>query len=177
LRTYLTGATALDLEMLQSSLLVIGGGYSGAEMAQLFARAGVRVILACRSRLLARCRAGAQRCTHALFRDGRDWRRRRPVLSISRTPHRGIVILSGADRALEAALFRVAPDWLLDLTRDSDHVAYAPLAAGTVARSQPSPRKVPRRRSLPHQMRRFPTTVISTIMIHPYGPSGTIPLA
>jgi cytochrome c-type biogenesis protein len=28
----------------------------------------------------------------------------------------GMVILSGADRALEAALFRMAPDWLLDLT-------------------------------------------------------------
>jgi cytochrome c-type biogenesis protein len=28
----------------------------------------------------------------------------------------GMIILSGADRALEAALFRVAPDWVLDLT-------------------------------------------------------------
>jgi mercuric reductase len=33
-------------------MLVIGGGYIGCELAQLFARAGVRVTLACRSRLL-----------------------------------------------------------------------------------------------------------------------------
>jgi pyruvate/2-oxoglutarate dehydrogenase complex dihydrolipoamide dehydrogenase (E3) component len=33
-------------------LLVIGGGYIGAELAQMFARAGVRVTLVCRSRLL-----------------------------------------------------------------------------------------------------------------------------
>jgi mercury(II) reductase len=49
---YLTSTTALDLEELPQSLLVIGGGYIGAELAQMFARAGVKVTLACRSRLL-----------------------------------------------------------------------------------------------------------------------------
>jgi mercury(II) reductase len=49
---YLTSTTALDLEELPSSLLVIGGGYIGAELAQMFARAGVKVALVCRSRLL-----------------------------------------------------------------------------------------------------------------------------
>ena len=49
---YLTSTTALDLEALPRSLLVIGGGYIGAELAQLFARAGVKVTLVCRSRLL-----------------------------------------------------------------------------------------------------------------------------
>ena len=49
---YLTITTALDLEELPRSLLVIGGGYIGAELAQMFARAGVRVTLVCRSRLL-----------------------------------------------------------------------------------------------------------------------------
>jgi hypothetical protein len=34
-------ASALDLEELPQSLLVIGGGYIGAELAQMFARAGV----------------------------------------------------------------------------------------------------------------------------------------
>ena len=48
---YLTSTTALDLEELPQSLLVIGGGYVGAELAQLFSRAGVRVTLVCRSRL------------------------------------------------------------------------------------------------------------------------------
>ncbi|WGR95186.1 bifunctional organomercurial lyase/mercury(II) reductase MerBA [Bradyrhizobium sp. ISRA443] len=49
---YLTSTTALDLAELPRSLLVIGGGYVGAELAQIFARAGVKVTLVCRSRLL-----------------------------------------------------------------------------------------------------------------------------
>ncbi|TGQ35647.1 bifunctional organomercurial lyase/mercury(II) reductase MerBA [Mesorhizobium sp. M00.F.Ca.ET.216.01.1.1] len=49
---YLTSTTALDLEEPPRSLLVIGGGYIGAELAQMFARAGVKVTLVCRSRLL-----------------------------------------------------------------------------------------------------------------------------
>lgn len=49
---YLTSTTALSLTQLPKSLLVLGGGYVGAELAQMFARAGVAVTLACRSRLL-----------------------------------------------------------------------------------------------------------------------------
>jgi mercury(II) reductase len=49
---YLTSTTALDLAELPRSLLVIGGGYIGAELAQMFGRAGVKVTLVCRSRLL-----------------------------------------------------------------------------------------------------------------------------
>lgn len=49
---YLTSTTALDLEELPRSLLVVGGGYIGAELAQMFSRAGVKVTLVCRSRLL-----------------------------------------------------------------------------------------------------------------------------
>jgi mercury(II) reductase len=49
---YLTSTTALDLAELPSSLLVIGGGYIGAELAQMFARTGVKVTLVCRTRLL-----------------------------------------------------------------------------------------------------------------------------
>jgi mercuric reductase len=42
---YLTSTTALDLERLPRSLLVIGGGYVGCELGQMFARAGVAVTL------------------------------------------------------------------------------------------------------------------------------------
>lgn len=49
---YLTSTSALDLEELPRTLLVIGGGYIGAELAQMFARAGVKVTVVCRSRLL-----------------------------------------------------------------------------------------------------------------------------
>ncbi|MGG6496511.1 UNVERIFIED_CONTAM: FAD-dependent oxidoreductase, partial [Bacteroidetes bacterium 56_B9] len=50
---YLTSTTALDLEELPRSLIIVGGGYIGAELAQMFARAGVKVTLVCRSHLLA----------------------------------------------------------------------------------------------------------------------------
>lgn len=49
---YLTSTTALELEALPKSMLVIGGGYIGAELAQMFSRAGVKVTLVFRSRLL-----------------------------------------------------------------------------------------------------------------------------
>jgi mercuric reductase len=48
----LDSTRALELDDLPESLLVIGGGVIGCELAQLFARAGVRVTLCCRSRLL-----------------------------------------------------------------------------------------------------------------------------
>lgn len=50
--SFLTSTTALELTTLPSSLLVIGGGYIGAELAQMFFRAGVAVTLVFRSKLL-----------------------------------------------------------------------------------------------------------------------------
>lgn len=49
---YLTSTTALGLKALPESLIVVGGGFVGAELAQVFARAGVKVTIVCRSRLL-----------------------------------------------------------------------------------------------------------------------------
>ena len=49
---YLTSTTALALAELPQSLLVVGGGYIGCELAQMFARAGAKVTILCRSRLL-----------------------------------------------------------------------------------------------------------------------------
>jgi mercuric reductase len=49
---YLTSTTALELERPPKSLLVIGGGYIGCELGQMFARAGVKVTIATRRRLL-----------------------------------------------------------------------------------------------------------------------------
>jgi len=48
----LDSTTALELTALPRSLLVIGGGYIGCELAQMFARVGVAVTLVTRSRLL-----------------------------------------------------------------------------------------------------------------------------
>src|SRR6266849_7619508 len=49
---YLTSTSALALAALPKSLLVVGGGYVGVELAQLFARMGVKVAIVCRSQLL-----------------------------------------------------------------------------------------------------------------------------
>lgn len=49
---WLDSTAALALETLPESLLVIGAGFIGCELAQIFARAGVKVTLVCRSRLL-----------------------------------------------------------------------------------------------------------------------------
>lgn len=49
---YLTSTTALELTQQPRSLLVIGGGYIGCELAQMFARTGTAVIMVTRSRLL-----------------------------------------------------------------------------------------------------------------------------
>lgn len=49
---YLTSITAFEMKSLPESMLVIGGGYIGCELAQMFARAGVKVTILFRSRLL-----------------------------------------------------------------------------------------------------------------------------
>ncbi|MBU8541934.1 mercury(II) reductase [Roseomonas tokyonensis] len=49
---WLTSTTAMEIEALPASLLVIGGGVIGVELGQMFARFGVRVTIVCRSRLL-----------------------------------------------------------------------------------------------------------------------------
>lgn len=50
---FLTSTSALELEELPKSLLIIGGGYIGCELAQMFARAGVHVTMTTRSQLLS----------------------------------------------------------------------------------------------------------------------------
>lgn len=49
---YLDSTAALELGALPESMLVMGGGYIGCELAQMFARAGTRVTLVTRSQLL-----------------------------------------------------------------------------------------------------------------------------
>jgi len=49
---FLTSTTALELQHLPASLMVIGGGVIGCELGQMFARLGSEVTILCRSRLL-----------------------------------------------------------------------------------------------------------------------------
>lgn len=50
--SYLTSTSALALEKLPFSMIVIGGGAIGCEIGQMFARLGVKVTLVCRHHLL-----------------------------------------------------------------------------------------------------------------------------
>ncbi|MFQ5535044.1 MAG: mercury(II) reductase [Sphingomonadales bacterium] len=65
----LTSRTALALEQLPASLLVIGAGYVGCELAQMFARAGVVVTLVCRSRVLPDAEPEISEALAGVFRD------------------------------------------------------------------------------------------------------------
>jgi mercuric reductase len=68
---YLTSMTAMELDYLPESMLVIGGGYVAIEQAQLFAHLGTRVTMLVRSQLARReepeIAAGVR---EALVRDG-----------------------------------------------------------------------------------------------------------
>jgi len=49
---HLDSTSALELETLPGSMIIIGGGVIGCELGQMFARTGVKVTLCCRSRLV-----------------------------------------------------------------------------------------------------------------------------
>jgi mercuric reductase len=65
----LTSTTALELAGLPSSMLVIGGGYIGCELAQMFARLGSRVTLVTRSRLLPQAEPEVSEALTGYLRD------------------------------------------------------------------------------------------------------------
>lgn len=66
---YLTSTTALDLQQLPKSLIVVGGGFIGCELGQTFARAGVEVTIVCRSRLLPHVEPEISAALTIIFRD------------------------------------------------------------------------------------------------------------
>lgn len=66
---YLTSTTALELDNLPQSMIVVGGGYIGAELAQAFARAGARVTLVFRSRLLPQAEPEIGAALASYFKD------------------------------------------------------------------------------------------------------------
>ena len=102
---YLTSTTALELSELPRSLLVIGGGYIGCELAQMFARAGAEVTLVTRRRLLPEAEPEISAALTGYLRDegitvltGLSYRR------IARTD-RGVeltVAIDGADEVIAA---------------------------------------------------------------------------
>lgn len=66
---YLTSTTAMELEEVPESLLVLGGGYVALEQAQLFARLGSKVTMVVRSRLTPAEEPEASRALMRVFAD------------------------------------------------------------------------------------------------------------
>lgn len=66
---FLTSTSLLDLEPLPKSLIVIGGGFVGVELAQMMARMGVEVTLICRSRLLPQAEPEISEALSDVFRN------------------------------------------------------------------------------------------------------------
>tara|TARA_R110002072_G_scaffold88775_3_gene199250 strand:+ start:5327 stop:6763 length:1437 start_codon:yes stop_codon:yes gene_type:complete len=66
---YLTSTTALELQKLPKSLIVIGGGVTGVELGQMFARAGAKVTICCRSRLIPTTEPGISKSLTKFLQD------------------------------------------------------------------------------------------------------------
>lgn len=66
---YLTSTTAMELQEVPDTLLVLGGGYVALEQAQLFARLGCKVTMLVRSRLASREEPEASQSLLEVFAD------------------------------------------------------------------------------------------------------------
>ena len=64
----LTSTSLLELDVLPKSLIVVGGGFIGAELAQMMARMGVAVTVVCRSRLLPQAEPEVSEAPMDVFR-------------------------------------------------------------------------------------------------------------
>ncbi len=108
---YLTSTTALELERLPASLLVIGGGYIGCELAQMFARAGVKVTIVTRRGLLPEAEPEIGRALTGYLEDeGLTVRGRLSYVDIRQTD-RAIALsidVDGAAETIEAETVLVA---------------------------------------------------------------------
>lgn len=110
---YLTSTTAMELEEVPESLLVLGGGYVALEQAQLFARLGSKVTMLVRSRLASREEPEASKALLGVFADeGIRVVRRAAVTAVTRDPATGGVVasamVSGGSQEFRAARVLVA---------------------------------------------------------------------
>lgn len=91
---YLTSTSAMELEEVPESLIVLGGGYVAMEQAQLFARLGSTVTMLVRSRLASREEPEASQALMEIFADeGIQVIRRAAVESVRTDPATGAVIV------------------------------------------------------------------------------------
>lgn len=94
---YLTSTTAMELDEVPESLLVLGGGYVALEMAQLFSRLGSRVTMLVRSRLASQEEPEASKALAGVFADeGIRVVRRATVDTVERDEASGGIIASAS---------------------------------------------------------------------------------
>jgi mercuric reductase len=110
---YLTSTTAMELDEVPESLIVLGGGYVALELAQLFARLGSKVTMLVRSRLASHEEPEASRALISVFADeGIRVVRRATVTSVSTDPTNAEVIVNatvaGGHEEFRAAKLLVA---------------------------------------------------------------------
>ena len=110
---YLTSTTAMELEEVPESLLILGGGYVALEQAQIFARLGSKVTMLVRSRLASAEEPEAGLALAAVFADeGIRVVRRASVTSFSVDHSNGNVVaaatVSGGPEEFRAAKLLVA---------------------------------------------------------------------
>lgn len=97
---YLTSTTAMELQEVPESMIVLGGGYVALEQAQLFARLGSRVTVLARSRLLSQEEPEVSKTLMGVFADeGIQVVRRAAVESVATDPAAGGVVVSATTRA------------------------------------------------------------------------------
>ncbi len=102
---YLTSTTAFEMTSLPDSMLVIGGGYIGCELAQMFARAGVKVTILFRSRLLPEAEPEIGTALAGYLEEEGITTRRVGGYESIRANDRGIALsvsIDGSDMTLEA---------------------------------------------------------------------------
>jgi mercuric reductase len=128
---YLTSTTAMELDHVPESLIVLGGGYVGLEQAQLFARLGTDVTVLTRSRLASFEEPEISATLHDVFTDeGITVHLRTAVASVRRGTAGYTVVASGADGAPELHL---AAEQLLVATGRRPHTDGLGLARVGVA--------------------------------------------
>lgn len=94
---YLTSSTAMELDEVPETLLVLGGGYVALEMAQLFSRLGSRVTMLVRSRLASPEEPETSKALASVFADeGIRVVRRATVDSVERDETNGSFIASAS---------------------------------------------------------------------------------
>lgn len=110
---YLTSTTAMELEEVPESLLVLGGGYIALEQAQLFSRLGSKVTMLVRSRLASAEEPEASRALMGVFADeGIRVVRRATVSAVHTDPATGGIVataeVSGGQAEFRATKLLVA---------------------------------------------------------------------